>query len=149
MTEYGYIENGILFSRFIEPIVRNYIDEFGRPQTETISVEAQVEELSPVWKPVDLIDEAEMESDDDGFVVIPKPYDAGDHIAYRYERRRDVQSVKDEIQALKDSLSESDYKITKCYEASLLGTELPYDIEELHAQRQAERDKINELEAFL
>ena len=149
MTEYGYIENGILFSRFIEPIVRNYIDEFGRPQTETISVEAQVEELSPVWKPVDLIDEAEMESDDDGFVVIPKPYDAGDHIAYRYERRRDVQSVKDEIQALKDSLSESDYKITKCYEASLLGTELPYDIEELHAQRQAERDKINELEACL
>ncbi len=149
MTEYGYIENGILFSRFIEPIVHNYIDEFGRPQTETISVEAQVEELSPVWKPVDLIDEAEMESDDDGFVVIPKPYDAGDHIAYRYERRRDVQSVKDEIQALKDSLSESDYKITKCYEASLLGTELPYDIEELHAQRQAERDKINELEAFL
>ncbi len=112
-------------------------------------VEAQVEELSPVWKPVDLIDEAEMESGDDGFVVIPKPYDAGDHIAYRYERRRDVQSVKDEIQALKDSLSESDYKITKCYEASLLGTELPYDIEELHAQRQAERDKINELEAFL
>lgn len=149
MTEYGYIENGILFSRFIEPIVRNYIDEFGRPQTETISVEAQVEELSPVWKPVDLIDEAEMESGDDGFVFIPKPYDAGDHIAYRYERRRDVQSVKDEIQALKDSLSESDYKITKCYEASLLGTELPYDIEELHTQRQAERDKINELEAFL
>lgn len=149
MTEYGYIENGILFSRFIEPIVRNYIDEFGRPQTETISVEAQVEELSPVWKPVDLIDEAKMESGDDGFVVIPKPYDAGDHIAYRYERRRDVQSVKDEIQALKDSLSESDYKITKCYEASLLGTELPYDIAELHAQRQAERDKINELEAYL
>lgn len=149
MTEYGYIENGILFSRFIEPIVRNYIDEFGRPQTETISVEAQVEELSPVWKPVDLIDEAEMESGDDSFVVIPKPYDAGDHIAYRYERKRDVQSVKDEIQALKDSLSESDYKITKCYEASLLGTELPYDIAELHAHRQAERDKINELEAYL
>lgn len=149
MTEYGYIENGILFSRFIEPIVRNYLDEYGRHQTETISVEAQVEKLSPVWKPVDLIDDAEMESGDDGFVVIPKPYDAGDHIAYRYERRRDVQSVKDEIQALKDSLSESDYKITKCYEASLLGTELPYDIAELHAQRQAERDKINELEAYL
>jgi rRNA maturation protein Nop10 len=149
MTEYGYIENGILFSRFIEPIVRNYLDEYGRTQTETISVEAQVDKLSPEWKPVDTIDEAEMESGGDGVVVIPKPYDAGDHIAYRYERKRDVKSVQDEIQALKDSLAESDYKITKCYEAFLIGAKLPYDVEELHTQRQAERDKINELEASL
>lgn len=34
-------------------------------------------------------------------------------------------------------------------EASLLGTELPYDIAELHAQRQAERDEINQLENML
>ncbi len=149
MTEYGYIENGILFSRFIEPIVRQYLDEYGRPQTETISVERQVENLSPEWKPVDTIDEAKMESGGDEFVVIPKPYDAGDHIAYRYERKRDVQSVKDEIQVLKDSLSESDYKITKCYEAFLIGSELPYDVESLHKERQAQRDRINELEATI
>lgn len=59
------------------------------------------------------------------------------------------QTLSQQIQSLKDSLSSTDYKIIKCSEAQLLGEELPYDIASLHAERQALRDKINELEQQL
>lgn len=52
------------------------------------------------------------------------------------------------IMQLKSALSETDYKIIKCYEYQLAGLELPYDIATLHAQRQEIRDKINELEGM-
>lgn len=51
-----------------------------------------------------------------------------------------------EIWRLKDELSATDYKIIKCSEYNLAGSALPYDIAELHATRQALRDRINELE---
>lgn len=51
-----------------------------------------------------------------------------------------------EIDLLKRQIAATDYKVTKCYEYSLCGLELPYDIEALHAERQSLRDKINELE---
>ncbi len=47
------------------------------------------------------------------------------------------------IKELKDKLKETDYRIIKCYEYSLAGKELPYDITELHSLRQEIRDKIN------
>jgi hypothetical protein len=50
------------------------------------------------------------------------------------------------INDLKVMLSSSDYKITKCYEASLLSEEMPYNLEELLAQRKAWREEINALE---
>jgi hypothetical protein len=50
------------------------------------------------------------------------------------------------IKELQSELNESDYKIIKCNEYELAGLELPYDIEELHKQRQALRDKINKLQ---
>lgn len=51
-----------------------------------------------------------------------------------------------EIAELKSRLTETDYKIIKCVEYQLAGLEAPYDIAELHAERQALRDRINELE---
>ena len=42
-----------------------------------------------------------------------------------------------------------DWKVTKCQEYVLAGLEAPYDVEELHAQRQAIRDRINELQQML
>ena len=41
----------------------------------------------------------------------------------------------------------SDYKITKIAEAMSIGAELSYDAKALHKERQALRDKINELES--
>ena len=51
-----------------------------------------------------------------------------------------------QIAELKSQLDATDYKIIKCSEYQLAGVELPYDIAALHAQRQALRDQINELE---
>lgn len=50
------------------------------------------------------------------------------------------------IKELQSELNESDYKIIKCNEYKLAELELPYDIEELHKQRQALRDEINKLQ---
>ena len=52
-----------------------------------------------------------------------------------------------EIERLKSELQESDYKVIKCAEAMAVGAEMPYDMESLHKERQALRDKINELES--
>ena len=52
-----------------------------------------------------------------------------------------------EIECLKSELQESDYKVIKCAEALTIGAEMPYDVESLHKERQALRDKINELES--
>ena len=52
-----------------------------------------------------------------------------------------------EIERLKSELQESDYKVIKCAEAMAVGAEMPYDMESLHNERQALRDKINELES--
>lgn len=51
------------------------------------------------------------------------------------------------IAELKAQLDSTDYKIIKCSECSLAGVEMPYNIVELHSQRQAIRDEINKLEA--
>lgn len=51
-----------------------------------------------------------------------------------------------QIAELKTKLESTDYKVIKCYEAQLKGKEMPYDVDALLDERQAMRDKINELE---
>lgn len=51
------------------------------------------------------------------------------------------------IEKLKKKLAGTDYKVIKCNEASLVGKELPYDMNEVHEERQKIRDEINRLEA--
>lgn len=124
--EYGYIENGYLRSRRIES-------------------EAVVASLSQEWKPVDKIDEQKLQCEE-GYIVKIVPYDAGDHISFRYEKKQDLQQIRQNIENLKNELKDGDYKVIKCYEASLTKQEIPYNIQELHSQRQLLRQKINELE---
>ena len=57
------------------------------------------------------------------------------------------ESPAEQIAKLKAQLESTDYKIIKCSEAQLVGEALPYDIVALHAERQALRDRINELES--
>lgn len=52
-----------------------------------------------------------------------------------------------EIESLKRELENTDYKVIKCMEAMLVGEEMPYDVTELHTERQALRDRINVLES--
>ena len=46
-----------------------------------------------------------------------------------------------------DTLKKDDYKIIKCFEAQLLGEEMPYDYEKLIAERKQIRLDIADLEA--
>lgn len=62
------------------------------------------------------------------------------------------QKINQKIKELKSSLSSTDYKIVKIYEAKVLNTESPYSQEEINAiisERQSFRDRINELEMLL
>lgn len=124
--QYGYIENNHLR-------VRNVDD---------------TTQLSSEWKPVDKLDETQMQCEE-GYIIKAYSYDAGDHISFRYEKKIDTQYLSEKIRKLKSKLAAEDYKIIKCYEASLLNQELPYDIQELHDKRQSLREQINQLEGEL
>lgn len=51
-----------------------------------------------------------------------------------------------EVENLKMQLAESDYKVIKIAECVACNLPMPYDAETLHSERQAIRDRINELE---
>ncbi|MCD7851239.1 MAG: hypothetical protein LUH63_16900 [Parabacteroides sp.] len=57
--------------------------------------------------------------------------------------------VISKITELTNRLNSTDYKVIKAYEASLIGGAVPYNFNQVHAERQAIRDKINELEGLL
>lgn len=124
MAKYGYIANGILYTKDSDE---------GAPDG---------------YKPVDDFDFTQTQTDD-GYIIKVTPYDAGDRISYKYEKKFDKKKVETEIDTLKAELSDSDYRIIKCYEAALQKTDTPYDVDTLCAERQALRDKINELESKL
>ena len=149
MTEYGYIENGYLRAIELTPQIYKRKQEDGTVASVEVSIEEQIAALPDIWKPVEPIDESQMIADDEDCIVVPIPYDAGDCIKYRYERKFDTQKVRKQIQDLKDNLAATDYRVTKCYEASMTSRALPYDLEPLLEKRQSARDKINELEAKL
>ena len=129
MAKYGYIENGFLRAREVE--------------------QGQVQNLSSEWKPVDEIDESKTISDDEDYTIRLVPYDNGNRISFKYEKVVNTTKIQGEIDAIKAELSETDYQVTKCYEASLVGEELPYDIKALHEDRNEKRAQINALETNL
>lgn len=73
-----------------------------------------------------------------------KDLEFGDYQISIDEQQANIQM---EIERLKSELQESDYKVIKCAEAMAVGAEMPYDMTALHKERQALRDKINELES--
>ena len=126
---YGYIENGFLRAKEVE--------------------QGQVQNLSSEWKPVDDIDESKTISDDEDYTIRLVPYDNGNRISFNYEKVVNTTKIQGEIDAIKAELSETDYQVIKCYEASLVGEELPYDIKALHEDRNEKRAQINALETNL
>lgn len=61
----------------------------------------------------------------------------------------DPKFFQKKIEDLKASLSATDYKVTKCYEATMLGEELPYDLTQLASERSFMRSEINRIEALI
>jgi hypothetical protein len=63
------------------------------------------------------------------------------------EKDKQIKNNKmQKINELKLKLNETDYQVIKCYEASLLEEETPYNLQELLAQRKAWREEINAIE---
>lgn len=130
MTQYGYItEDGHLRAFDCEHLTQKELQKL----------------IDQNWKPVDLIDTGKITTHAEDAIVRVSPYDAGDRISFKYEEIYDAQKIRREVESLKDDLASTDYQIIKCYEASLAGEDLPYDVKELHSARQAIRDRINEL----
>lgn len=148
MIEYGFIDDGgYLRVKALETIfLKNSNPENGKPETKVITVEDQIKDLPPGWKPLERIDDDQIRNADDGYMVKAIPYDAGETISYHYEVVPDLQAMRRRIEDLKATLADSDYQIIKCYEASLIGATLPYDVTELHNSRQEIRDEINRVE---
>lgn len=93
------------------------------------------------------------ELSDDGSVytapVVPvQPEPTEEEIAEQ-ARQQQISQLTVQINDLKAQIAASDYKIIKTYEYTLLGEQTEYDIEEVHAERQALRDQINSLETQL
>lgn len=65
------------------------------------------------------------------------------NLAKETETRKNANA---EIARLQEELNNTDYKIIKCSEYQLANLPIPYDIAELHANRQRLRDRINELQ---
>lgn len=66
----------------------------------------------------------------------------------RWREHYSKELIDADINSLKSQLASTDYKVLKCYEANMLGKELPYDIEDIHAERQGIRDRINTLQSW-
>lgn len=64
-------------------------------------------------------------------------------------RQTQIRQVTAQIADLKARIAASDYKVIKTYEYALLGEQTGYDMEAVHAERQALRDQINTLETQL
>ncbi len=59
------------------------------------------------------------------------------------------EKIAAEIARLQALLASTDYQVIKSYEYTLARQRLPYNVDSLHADRQAIRDRITELEGFL
>lgn len=73
-------------------------------------------------------------------------YDYADGKITLNQSKKEAHQSKLRIDELKRFLSESDYKVVKNQELTAIGLEPEYDPAELHAQRQAWRDEINQLQ---
>lgn len=83
----------------------------------------------------------------------PKPYyiEEGESVLQKWEViSNDPAKIASKISSLKSELEDSDFKVMKCYEATIAKVdEMPYDANELIESRQTKRDEINRLEALL
>lgn len=85
----------------------------------------------------------------DGEVAVDSYKEENGKLVQYWEVKVDSVYTQKKIDNLKKVLSSSDYKVIKCQEASLIGEQMPYDVDELHKERQSIRDEINRLESLI
>lgn len=93
------------------------------------------------------------ELSDDGSVytvsVAPVQPEPTEEELAEQERKQQISQLTVQIDGLKAKIAASDYKVIKTYEYDLLGEQTEYDMQAVHAERQALRDQINSLETQL
>ncbi len=150
--EIGIInEQGYLTTKELVPEIEKIYSEIENDFVEiNISVEEQLTSyIDEGWLPVEPLDVLKLNSDKDYTKIKIVPYLNMDRISFRYEEYFDEKSVKNKIDKLKLELGDSDYKVIKCWESTLLKKSLPYEMEEVNSERQTIRDQINKLEELL
>ena len=85
----------------------------------------------------------------DGEVAVDSYKEENGKLVQYWEVKVDSVYTQKKIDNLKEVLSSSDYKVIKCQEASLIGEQMPSDVDELHKERQSIRDEINRLESLI
>ena len=85
----------------------------------------------------------------DGEVAVDSYKEENGKLVQYWEVKVDSVYTQKKIDNLKEVLSSSDYKVIKCQEASLIGEQMPYDVDELYKERQSIRDEINRLESLI
>ncbi len=65
----------------------------------------------------------------------------------RMEKEQEIRNLQSMLSSTASPIG--DWKIAKHMEYTLLGMDSPYDIEALHTERQAIRDRINDLQEEL
>lgn len=152
MVRYGIIEDGVLRTREIEAFPEHYQETengIAHVKVRTVTVEEQAVDLEKQgWKPLDAIDESKLECEE-GFAIRAEAVEYDDHIGYVYKKVINAQYYRNKIQELKEELANTDYQVLKCYEAKVMGLDLPYDTHKIHEERQRLRDSINSLEDLL
>lgn len=63
------------------------------------------------------------------------------------EKEQEIRNLQAQLSSTASPIG--DWKVAKFYEYVLAGLEAPYDIQELHTERQAIRDRINTLQTEL
>lgn len=58
-----------------------------------------------------------------------------------------IETTEEKLIILKARLLETDHMVVECYEHSMLGKEMPYDIVALHEERQAIKTEIENLQS--
>lgn len=89
------------------------------------------------------------ELSDDGSVYIEPVAPVQPEELAEQARQQQISQVTAQIDDLKAQIAASDYKVIKTYDYTLLGEQTEYDMEAVHAERQALRDQINTLETQL
>ena len=61
----------------------------------------------------------------------------------------EIEILEQEMISLIWQLRASDYEVIKAYEYEKCGIKAPYDMDAVHKERQAKRDRINEIQKIL
>lgn len=84
----------------------------------------------------------------EGEIAVISFEDIGGKIYQKWDVVIDVDHYNNLIISKKNELSNTDYKVIKCYEAFMCGEDFPYDINGLRIVRQRLRNEINRIEEY-